>query len=355
MMPCASRIFHHRCRSSGQNNVICYSFGILTEAVILWQYSSNLFPPKNKKSAHKFFNSADSHKGLEKRRVLLLTLLYLLLFAVSIAEITWLNAFLYFLINFIYLYTQYQLKWFSALFHSAILNAIMSTCELIPFGILLRHSPHFFAEASYFRNLAILSVFSKISFFLIIYILIHLLKGKRSYNPSQNISAFLLSFIPITSVFVIITFVNIGENTALSNKSDWMITLSSIFLLGISLLVFVLNQYIQNKHSEYTETLLLLQKESDSAQYYKMLLSQYDNQSILIHDIKKHLQSIDLLNDQCDHEKISAYIKQLLLSSDLKDAAKLCDNALLNAILGRYKNSASLCTYPFLPIYTAAL
>ena len=70
MMPCASRIFHHRCRSSGQNNVICYSFGILTEAVILWQYSSNLFPPKNKKSAHKFFNSADSHKGLEKRRVL---------------------------------------------------------------------------------------------------------------------------------------------------------------------------------------------------------------------------------------------------------------------------------------------
>lgn len=116
-----------------------------------------------------------------------------------------------------------------------------------------------------------------------------------------------------------------------------MITLSSIFLLGISLLVFVLNQYIQNKHSEYTETLLLLQKESDSAQYYKMLLSQYDNQSILIHDIKKHLQSIDLLNDQHDHEKISAYIKQLLLSSDLKDAAKLCDNALLNAILGRYK------------------
>ncbi len=147
----------------------------------------------------------------------------------------------------------------------------------------------------------------------------------------------MLSFIPITSVFVIITFVNIGENTALSNKSDWMITLSSIFLLGISLLVFVLNQYIQNKHSEYTETLLLLQKESDSAQYYKMLLSQYDNQSILIHDIKKHLQSIDLLNDQHDHEKISAYIKQLLLSSDLKDAAKLCDNALLNAILGRYK------------------
>lgn len=245
--------------------------------------------------------------------------------------------FLYFFVNFIYLYSQYQLKWFSALFHSAILTSIMGTCELIPFGILLRYSPHFFAETSYFRNLAILSVFSKISFFLIIYILIHFFKGKNSPNSSQNITAFLLSFIPLTAVFVIITFIHIGENTPIPRTSDRMITLSAILLLYINLLVFGLNLYNQKKHSEYTETLLLLQKESDTAKYYEMLLSQYDNQSILIHDIKKHLQSIDLLNDQHDYEKISSYIKQLLLSSDLRDAAKLCDHALLNAILGRYK------------------
>lgn len=278
-----------------------------------------------------------SQPKFRKKRILVLILLYLFLFTVSITEITWLNAFLYFFVNFIYLYSQYQLKWFSALFHSAILTSIMGTCELIPFGILLRYSPHFFAETSYFRNLAILSVFSKISFFLIIYILIHFFKGKNSPNSSQNITAFLLSFIPLTAVFVIITFIHIGENTPIPRTSDWMIALSAILLLCINLLVFGLNLYNQKKHSEYTETLLLLQKESDTAKYYEMLLSQYDNQSILIHDIKKHLQSIDLLNDQHDYEKISSYIKQLLLSSDLRDAAKLCDHALLNAILGRYK------------------
>ena len=32
---------------------------------------------------------------------------------------------------------------------------------------------------------------------------------------------------------------------------------------------------------------LLLQKESDSVEYYEMMLSQNENQSILIHDIKK--------------------------------------------------------------------
>lgn len=37
---------------------------------------------------------------------------------------------------------------------------------------------------------------------------------------------------------------------------------------------------------EFTEMQLLLQQEPDSAQYYKMLRLQNENQRILIHDIK---------------------------------------------------------------------
>lgn len=82
---------------------------------------------------------------------------------------------------------------------------------------------------------------------------------------------------------------------------------------------------------------LLLQKESDSAEYYKMLLSQNENRSILIHDIKKHLQSIKLLNEKGENEKIDAYIFRLMETSDLKETARICDNAMLNAILNRYQ------------------
>jgi len=81
---------------------------------------------------------------------------------------------------------------------------------------------------------------------------------------------------------------------------------------------------------------LLLQKESDSAQYYEMLLSQHENQSILIHDIKKHLQSINTLNDKMEHDKIREYIHGLMQSSDLKEVSRLCDHEMLNAILARY-------------------
>lgn len=318
------------------NNAIWYFFNFFVEAIILWQYAYNLFLPAGSNLKTAFIFPGYLQKRLLQKRILVLICLHLLLFSVSILEIRWLNAVLFLLAHFTYLFTQYQLTWFSALFHSSVLTAVMCTCELLSYGVISHYSPYF-SQSSYFRNLAILTVTSKILNFLIIHILIYLIKGKNSDTTSQTFSAFLLSLIPITSIIVMITFVIIGENAALPCTADWMIALSAILLLGINLLVFGLNHYNQKKHSEYTETLLLLQKEADSVKYYEMLLSQYDNQSILIHDIKKHLQSIDLLNEKRDHEKISAYIKQLLLSSDLKDASKLCDHALLNAILGRYK------------------
>ena len=330
------------------NNAICYFLGYFTEAVMLWQYASNLFlsSPDVPKSC--IFSSDPFQNVQKKKKLLVLALMYLFLFFISILEIKWLNTILFFIISFLYLLTQHRLKCFPAIFHSSVFTAVMATCELLLYGIISLYIPYFYTEISYFRNLALLTVSSKILNFLIIHILIWLIKKKTSDNASQTPSVFLLSFIPTVSIIVILTFFSIGESTPLPHTLDWIIVLSALLLLGISLLVFGLNQYNQKKYAEYTETLLLLQKEADTTKYYEMLLSQHDNQSILIHDIKKHLQSIDLLNDQHDHEKISAYIKQLLLSSDLKETVRLCDHALLNAILCRYKTKCLSLQISFL-------
>ncbi len=81
---------------------------------------------------------------------------------------------------------------------------------------------------------------------------------------------------------------------------------------------------------------LLVQKESELTKYYKLLLKQDENQKILIHDIKKHLHSIALLNQEQESQKISQYIEELLNSSSLKDSVRFCDNEFLNAILAQY-------------------
>ena len=179
-------------------------------------------------------------------------------------------------------------------------------------------------------------VFSKLIFFSVIYILTHLMKSQEKSRKQYDKSVFLLALIPLSSVFIMLTFISIGTAFSLSPSLDWMITAGAVLLLSSNLLMFGMNQYHQKKNEEFTQMQLLLQQESDRAQYYEMLLTQNENQRILIHDIKKHLQSIAMLNEQREHDKIDAYIRQLILSSNLKEASRLCDHELLNSILCRY-------------------
>lgn len=301
-------------------NAICYFFGFLVEAIILWQYSSTLFSAKRKLTT----------------RFLILCGFYFILFFVSLLESMWLNAVFYFLLNFIFFVTQYDSNRYTALFHSSILIAVMGMSELIVYGITKRFTPHFLDNGRVFQHLLVFMVFSKLIFFAIIYILMHLMQKNKKSAEQYDKSIFLLGFIPLTSVFIMLTFISIGESVPLSASLDWMVTVGAIFLLAANLLMFGINQYNQKKNIEFTEMQLLLQQESASAKYYEMLRLQNENQRILIHDIKKHLQSINMLNEQKEHDKIGAYIQQLILSSDLKEYSRLCDHEMLNSILCRY-------------------
>ena len=303
------------------NHIICYFLIFFMESVILWQYSSNLFVPR---------------RSLPARITILCVLYCILFFAASLFQSNGINAFLYLFSDFIFLETQYRLKAQSAFFHSAILSAVMGMCELLVYGIFKCFAPHFLENGRDAFHLFLFATFSKLLFFTITHILIHYLKGKKHYEQPNDNSVFFLLLVPLASLFIILTFINIGESVSLSPELDFMIAISAISLLAANLLVFSINQYNQKKNMEFTEMQLLLQKESNSEEYYEMLRLQNENQRILIHDIKKHLQSIDLVKKQNEPDKIDAYIHQLMLSSDLRESARLCDHALLNSILCRY-------------------
>ena len=304
-------------------HIVLLLFSFFTEAVILWQYASSLF--------------TSSYSS--KIRLALLSALYTILFLLSLLEQTGLNVVSFFVFNTVFLYMLFKLKLLLALFHSAILTAIMGISEIAVLGITSRFFPHFLLETD--AELVFYTVFSKIFFFAVIYLLIHLFKGKKSNQEQYDHSELLLMLIPVSSIFIIFTFAAMGETSAFAPPIDFMVTICAVFLLMVNLLVFGINQYNQKKSQEYTDMQLLLQKESYSVEYYEMMLSQNENQSILIHDIKKHLQSIKLLNEKNDSDKINAYIQQLMESSDLKETSKICDNEMLNAILCRYQRQCN--------------
>ena len=304
-------------------HIVLLLFSFFTEAVILWQYTSNIFT---------------SSYG-SKIRLALLSALYTILFLLSLLKQTGLNVVSFFVFNTVFLYVLFKLKLLLALFHSAIVTAIMGISEIAVLGIISRFFPHFLLETD--AELVFYTVFSKIFFFAVIYLLIHLFKGKKLNQEQYGHFEILLMLIPVSSIFIIFTLLSIGETSAFAPPIDFLVTICAVFLLMVNLLVFGINQYNQKKSQEYADLQLLLQKESDSVEYYEMMLAQNENQSILIHDIKKHLQSIKLLNEKHDSDKINAYIQQLMESSDLRETTNICDNEMLNAILCRYQRQCN--------------
>lgn len=313
-------------------NALLLFFCYAVEALIMWQYSTSLFIPKRS----------------NKMKASALIICYFITFLLSIYDQLFVNLISFLLINFIFLYTQYELKCEMVLFHSSIVTAIMAMSELAPYGIISRFFSHFLSDPSLFHDKILFAVLSKLLYFLIIYFLSHIFKHQKNSTTQQNKSAVLLGFIPLSSLFVMLTFMYMGEATVIPPTNSWMMALSAVLLLCMNLLVFGINQYDQQKNTAFTEMQVLLQKEYDSTEYYKMLLQQNENQSILIHDIKKHLQTIDLLNEKKDFDKIKAYIHQLLKSSDLKEFSRLCDHEMLNAILSRYKRQCSVKNIDFI-------
>jgi len=308
---------------------VALSFSLLVEAIVLWQYTSNLFIP--------------SHSNRQK--LFLLVGLYTLLFLFSLLGITWFNIMLYFIASVTYIYSQFQINLLLACFHSGILTAIMGLSELSILGTISQFAPNFPIDTKI--GLVLYMIFSKMLFFVIVYLLSHFFRRREyPYDSSLNYTDFVLILIPISCIFIMITFFIIEERCNLHPPIDVMVTVSAVFLLLINLLVFGINQYNYRRNIEFTNMQLLLQKEADSSKYYKMLLSQTENRNILVHDIKKHLQSIKLLNERKESDKINAYICQLLDSSELKEPSRLCDNEILNAILGRYQrqcNNKHIC------------
>lgn len=294
-------------------------FSFFVEAIIIWQYTSALFIPKHS----------------TKIRVLFLSVLYFGLFLCALFQHMFLNLILFFGSNILFFVLYFKLTFSSVLFHSSILTAIMGMSELAAMGIILRFFPHFLSTEK--NGLFFYAILSKTLFFTIIYFLTHIFKQKKEKQSPYNSTELILILIPLSSIFVMFTFFSIRETVSFISPLNVMVTISAFLLLLTNLLVFGINQYNQKKSGEFMEMQLLLQKEADSVKYYEMLLSQTENQNILIHDLKKHLQSIELLNQKGETEKINTYIHSLMDTSDLKETSRICDNAMLNAILIRFK------------------
>lgn len=303
------------------DEMICYFFSFLIEGIVFWNYVSILFVPKYS----------------TKIRFVYLSLGFFILFLFSLHNIFLLNCILYITVCFLYLTLFYQTKWYYALFHSTLFEVLTAVCELPAYSILSTFLTSANLRAADFHLKLLFAVISKTLFFAVMSALLLWLKKRQKPFLQYDKSVFFTILIPFIAQIIVLILFAVCDSPSMTTTQNRLITINAFFLLIVNLLIFGLNQYNQKKHLEFTEMQIQLQKEHDSAEYYKMLIAQNENQRILIHDMKKHLQSIALLNEDNQNEKIRAYINQLMQSSDLLEFSKICDHKILNNILCRYK------------------
>ena len=301
------------------NMTIFYLFIYCMEGFIFFLYADRIFTV-----------------GKSRHACLLGTcVLYGLLFLFSFSDLVWLKTFSFFFANFLCLFLLFRVKWYSALFHTAFLTAVMGSSEVIVMGLNTRLYAAFQTAKTYTPDTVFLILSSKLLYLLITQLAIFFFHKTKDQDRRPDPDELILNMIPLLSITVYLTLGIISGFYTFPSLLQGMITISGIFLLLINFLIFWVYQRSKKKNEEYTAMQLQIQQEKDQTEYYQMLARHDESQKILIHDIKHHLQAIDDLSDSQSCEKIHTYVQNLLRTS-YQDQVKVSDNHFLNLILSRY-------------------
>lgn len=301
-------------------NFIYYTIIYITEAIILWLYTRRMFSPR-----HQIFPEAFS-----------LTVCYAALLGLNMLQISWLNLVAFFIVNFLFILFSYRVSLPSALFHTTVVTVAMTVGELIAVNCLFHIAYNFYSQQYSARNMIISAIFNKLIYFFILQLIVHINARQKKSSEHFDSGIILLVISALVSIFFLMTLVILCENIDYSRTMDRMVTASVILILIWNLLVFGFYSFSLKRNEEFTSLQLQLQREESYEQYQKQLMQEDQNQKILIHDMRNHLQTISILNKKGDAEKIDEYIAEIIHSPALQTTAKISNHYLLNNILNRY-------------------
>ena len=300
---------------------VCYAAGFIAEAFTVWLYLDYLFPRKKSTWAI----------------AINFALGYLFLIMISHFNNTTLNAIFCCIINYTIIMLSFQCSLKVALLHTAFLCFIMTGSEII---VALMSGIFGFEFSSYTHNfyaLVTLTILSRL-----LYLAFSII-GSRFFAPDKQLNGephFMVLFcsLPILSAVIAIFTVYFGMTSGVTKENGIMmlITISTLFV--VNLFFLVLYNYMAKANEEYLTLQLSLQKEKADVVYYEALQEQFENQRILVHDIKKHLGIIGALAKQGESAEIEAYVSELNTSLAPTTQAKLCTDSILNLLLLHFRD-----------------
>lgn len=235
----------------------------------------------------------------------------------------------------------YDIQIVSTLFHTGILCLVMNFSELITLNIFPNLNLGFYDGSYTHFSFIFLSFISKSLYFIIVRVMIHFTKSHNNEDVLSAKESILFFIVPLSTFWIFTSITCYTTAVTLPTTITRMLSISSILLLILNFIIYYIFYYMSNQNKEYTKMQLQLQRDEDVAYYYKMLLKQDEEQKILIHDINKHLQTLQTFQQNKEYNKSDAYLQEIIHCEALTPSVRICNHELLNAILYRYTRLAA--------------
>lgn len=301
------------------NTLPVYFIAYIFEAFIAYFYFQHVFIPKRK--------NGDA--------VFCVICFYEILILISIFNNTNFNLIAFALCNFLIIILCYSTSCKVALLHTAVLTSFVTSTE-IAVSLVISRAFGISCDASDFSNPAMLTgyIISKLIYLFLILIAVRFNRkkqGKAFFNVP-----FQLICIMVISIFLLFTINHVIANYILSASAYILLIAASVCIIYVNLLVFWLQEYIPQRQVEVFEKTLQAQQESISHEYFSLLKEQYDNQKIIIHDIRNHLQVIYNMCEEDKNEKVLEYVQKIIKLPSISHPVSPTPCHKLNLILGIY-------------------
>jgi len=302
-------------------DIINIGVNYIIEMVAAWQYFRSFYSSKCSKQAEcTFMVSA-----------------YVMMFCLFWLRIFWFNAVDFLIINCFLCFYLFSRRMSSSVFHALILTAAMVVTEVIIELISMRVLDGFLVFMQNSISYAIVSIGSRIFYFFVIRIIIVFFAPKKERMEVKSGFTTLLSVIPLMSVWLTLVIIVFCINSRIDSIMGGMLLTSMALLLSMNFIVFWAYDSNQKFMRNYLMMQANLREQQAEAEYYRRLAEQTENQKILIHDIKNHLQAIAGLSKEGGESEIHEYVEQLMEMTAMKPAVTYCSQPVLNVILGQYQ------------------
>lgn len=302
-------------------DIINIGVNYIIEMVVAWQY----------------FRSFYSSKCSKQTECMFMVSAYVMMCCLFWLQIFWFNAVDFLIINCFLCFYLFSRRMSSSVFHALILTVAMVVTEVIIELVCMRLLDGFLVFTQNSISYATVSIGSRIFYYLVIRIIIAVFTPKEERLEAKSGFTVLLSVTPLISVWLTLVIVVICMNGHIDFIMGGMLLASMALLLVMNFVVFWAYDSDQKFMRNYLMMQADLKEQQAEAEYYRRLAEQTENQKILIHDIKNHLQTIAGLSEDGGESKIHEYVQQLMEMPAMKPAVTYCSQLVLNVILGQYQ------------------